>query len=138
MRKDNITEFDVEGLGHFKICKEAPVPTFFLDRRNEAAKLLGGLSTLIGLESEAEVRGASNDPIEKEKEKSLLWEINRAFFRVDWKQLLIESPKGFSLESLSAEEFNAVWLALERARRTFPAGTAAKADGAIEIPESKG
>ena len=138
MKDQNIIEFEVEGLGKFKAFKEVPAKTFFFDRRNELAKLLGGRVDLVRMESTMRLYANSTDPLEKKIADDLAYEMMRANGFLEIKNLLVQVPKGFNLDSVSGEEFDKLWVALESARGTFRQENARTPEGTPGSVESQG
>lgn len=128
----NKVEFAVEGIGDFVCYKEIPAKEFFMDRRVELAKILGGRVELARMEATSAIYEGSTDPLEKEIRETINFDVNRANTYLDLKHLIIKAPKGFVLEALTPNEFLALWLALETARKPFPVADQATADRAIE------
>lgn len=116
----NLIEFDVREIGHFKAYKEAPARTFFLQEREQLARLVGGLTELTKMESTARALKDSPDPIEKEQATALQWELFGARAYLELKNLLVEYPAGVTLESLDSDAMLEVYFALQKARGNFP------------------
>ncbi len=127
---DNIVAFDVKGLGSFTAYKEAPAKMFFLDRRVEIAKILGGRIELVKLETQMRTLRDSNDPADQEMAQALGMEVLRANAVVDMKALLVSAPKGFAIGKLTPREFDDLWAAMEAALKPFPTGNSTEAASA--------
>lgn len=119
MQNQSVVEFDVPGIGAFKAFKEPPIATFFFDRRTELAKLLGGRTELAKLESIVRLWRNSNDPLEKEMAFAASLEMVRADGILTIRECIMDAPKGFNLSAMSSEQFDALYAALEKARRPF-------------------
>jgi hypothetical protein len=127
----NVVEFEIPEIGSFKAYKEPPVAAFFFDRRTELAKLLGGRTELNKLESTVRLWRNSNDPLEKEIAFSASLEIIRADGILTMRECITDVPKGFSLSTMSSDQFDLLYAALEKARHPFRPG-----DGAETTPTS--
>ena len=115
----NNVEFTVEGIGDFVSYKEIPAKAFFMDRRTELAKVLGGRTELVKMEAMFSMYAKSSDPAEKEIAETILFDINRAEIYLDLKGLIIKAPKGFVIEGLTSNQMIALWEALEASRKPF-------------------
>jgi hypothetical protein len=120
--KNNEITFEVAGTGKFTAYKDFPQKMFFMDKRKEIAKILGGRKTLLELEATAEAYADSDDPVEKKTVEMISWEIMRASKYFDCQLLITEYPKGFSWDECSSTDFMNIWLALDGARGLFPKG----------------
>lgn len=146
----NTVTFDVEGLGKFTAYKEEPVEAFFMDRRKELAKVVGGRDELIKIERLYNKYADSKDESDQEIATAAFIEIKRATMYVEMKRIFKETPKDFDLDKLNVTDYDKLWMALEAARGKFrfrdsgkPQGTTqtdtdgagAEADTKQEVPE---
>jgi hypothetical protein len=138
MQNGNIVEFEVPGVGRFKALKEPEADSFFMDRRTEIAKILGGRTELIKMEALAREYEKSTNSVEKEIFYGVQIELKRASMCIDVKTFITETPKGFSFEDTfaSADKFDALWLALETARRPFQQKISDAPEGTTGITQS--
>jgi hypothetical protein len=136
--KENMLEFSVEGIGTFKVLKEPLARTLFFDRRAELAKLLGGRTELVRIESTVQQYAGSTDPLEKRIADGLAFELFRANAFLDLKNSLVESPRGFNIDTLKTEEFDAIWNALEVARGSFRKEDGRETEGTVGATPAQG
>lgn len=118
-KETNTVTFEVKGLGHFTAYKEEPVEPFWMDRRREIAKILGGRDELIKLERLHGQYAESKDMNDRDLATAAFLEIKRASMFVELKTVLIKTPDNFEVDSLSTEEYDKLWMALEAARGKF-------------------
>jgi hypothetical protein len=107
----NSLQFDVDGVGHFIVYKEAPIKALYFSGRNELAALVGGQGELADMEARIQKGKDSQDEIKQEVALKCASIITEAQTYLDLKALMIEAPKDFNINNPTqfakvAEAFN--------------------------------
>ncbi len=118
----NQVEFEVKGLGKFTAFKEMPAASLFYEREKEIARFLGGFQELAKLQAIIRTHRDSADPYERNLAETAAVHLMRSEEYYTLKASLIDQPKGFSLDKLSVEQFDALTAEFAKARGFFRTG----------------
>ena len=116
---DNILIFEVPGLGIFRSYKELPFKMLFQQERRELAKLVGGFPILLEMEALMQQNRDNEDLNKKQLAYNIANELATAGSYVRMKNYIFDVPKGFSLDTMSDDEYLKIFAAWENARAPF-------------------
>lgn len=115
----NVVKFSVEGLGDFEVYKEAPMKAILFQRRQQLAKLVGGMTELIEMECRLRKYQTSADESERKVADALALELMGLDGYIDMKLLIKKAPDKFDLDRLSNDEYGNLFVAFQQARGFF-------------------
>ena len=137
MDNSNVVTFNVEGLGDFEAYKEAPMKAILFQRRQQLAKLVGGMTELIEMECRIQKHQSSADEGDRKIADALALELMGLDGYIDMKLLIKKAPEKFDLDRLSNDEYGKLFVAFQQARGFFRNADGGKSKTTSPSAESK-